>query len=488
MVLLRSILLAAVLSTCLVRSGYSAGSISDDALMWSSRVTLPALQAHLRAFQRFGDENDGLFSGSRFTGTKGYEASRDYVISKLREANYDIEVQQFPLPLNVVDHATFRRALTGTEYQEKVDYTPFLNSGEGEVLAEVRILSKDGCDESDYSEFKRGDILLLERTTKCEMRKRVVFAVAAGAKAVLITNNSPGIFFIGLDGKLPPPSLDTPVAFISQELGDSLLKTVRSNKPEILYLRFQGGRRELVGENIIATSRGGDPDHIVMAGAHLDSSSGSPGMNDNASSVAAVLESALQFKDMNLKRKLVVAFWAGEEIRLVGSTYYVENLPKEQLAKIDLYLNYELLGTPNGGRFIMAPPKNAPKGAKDIANLYSSYFSSQHLSSFQLPSWFGAASERSDMKPFNDAGVPSGFIGTGAEMPWNPLMYLRFRDLYGKRKSGLSMHPCYHKPCDTLSMRPGETTDPNFDFDLYLEMSQAAAYAIAHYAMEDPVN
>ena len=94
----------------------------------------------------------------------------------------------------------------------------------------------------------------------------------------------------------------------------------------------------------------------------------------------------------------------------------------------------------------------------------------------------GNAAQRSDMYAFMLAGIPSGYLVTGAELPWNPLLDAIFTDL-SKRTVGLATHPCYHKFCDTLTLKANVLSDPNFDFDLYLQMSKAAAYAIYTYSM-----
>lgn len=66
--------------------------------------------------------------------------------------------------------------------------------------------------------------------------------------------------------------------------------------------------------NIVAVLKGsGRPEEIVVIGAHYDSVEGSPGANDNASGVAAVLELARLFKDAKPQRTIRFVAFVNEE-------------------------------------------------------------------------------------------------------------------------------------------------------------------------------
>lgn len=59
---------------------------------------------------------------------------------------------------------------------------------------------------------------------------------------------------------------------------------------------------------------------------------------------------------------------------LEGSWFYMNHLPEAEKTRIAVYLNHEILGAPNGGRFIMGTDENsAPAGSEKIAQLYAQY-------------------------------------------------------------------------------------------------------------------
>ena len=81
------------------------------------------------------------------------------------------------------------------------------------------------------------------------------------------------------------------------------------------------------GRNVIAQTRTGNPAQVVMIGAHLDSVEDGPGIVDNGSGVATLLEIATQLGDDPLVQNTVrFAFFGGEENGAEGSTAYVEGL------------------------------------------------------------------------------------------------------------------------------------------------------------------
>ncbi|RST09090.1 M28 family peptidase, partial [Streptomyces sp. WAC05950] len=102
------------------------------------------------------------------------------------------------------------------------------------------------------------------------------------------------------------------------------------------------------GYNLIADWPGGDPNSVLMAGSHLDSVTSGAGINDNGSGSAAVLETALAVSRAGLQptKHLRFGWWGAEELGLIGSKYYVNNLPAAEKAKISGYLNFDMIGSP----------------------------------------------------------------------------------------------------------------------------------------------
>src|SRR5512139_2804704 len=75
------------------------------------------------------------------------------------------------------------------------------------------------------------------------------------------------------------------------------------------------------GNNLIAEWPQGPADQVVMFGAHLDSVSAGPGINDNGSGSATLLENALVLAQQNpsMTKRVRFAWWNGEEQGLQGS-------------------------------------------------------------------------------------------------------------------------------------------------------------------------
>jgi Zn-dependent M28 family amino/carboxypeptidase len=170
-------------------------------------------------------------------------------------------------------------------------------------------------------------------------------------------------------------------------------------------------------KNVFAESPGGNADNVVMAGAHLDSVIAGPGINDNGSGSAALIEVAQQMKRVRTPNKLRFAWWGAEELGLIGSNYYVANLPQPERDKIALYLNFDMVGSPNFVRFVydgdqssFPAPVAVPEGSVQIEDLFEQYFTSQGQ-----PYEDTAFSGRSDYQAFILNGIPSGGLFTGAE-------------------------------------------------------------------------
>ncbi|MFF0516875.1 M20/M25/M40 family metallo-hydrolase [Streptomyces sp. NPDC004250] len=161
---------------------------------------------------------------------------------------------------------------------------------------------------------------------------------------------------------------------------------------------FQGAK----GYNLIADWPGGDPNHVVFEGAHLDSIFG-PGINDNGSGSAAVLATALKVAqhDMTTDRHLRFAWWGAEEQGLIGSKHYVDHLSATDRKKIDVYLNLDQAGSKNVKDWLVI--HDAPRAA----DAFEAYFAARQLPTFEI----GIGG--SDHVSFGDAGIPTGGFSTG---------------------------------------------------------------------------
>ncbi|MFF9062549.1 M28 family metallopeptidase [Streptomyces sp. NPDC101213] len=192
-----------------------------------------------------------------------------------------------------------------------------------------------------------------------------------------------------------------------------------------------------VGYNLVADWPGGDANQVVMAGAHLDSVSSGAGINDNGTGSAAVLEAALAVARTGYQptKHLRFAWWGAEELGLVGSKYYVNNLSSANRARISGYLNFDMIGSPNPGYFVYDDDPAIEKTFKD-------YFAG-----------IGVATEietegdgRSDHAPFKSAGVPVGGLFTGASRTKTAAQVTKWGGTAGQ-----AFDRCYHSSCDTTA-------------------------------------
>jgi len=426
-------------------------------------VTVDGARAHQAALQSIADANNGI----RTSGTPGYDASVDYAAGVFEAAGYDVTVQPFDFQTFIV--------LTPTVLEQvapppagPIDTRIFTYSGSGDVTASVTHLpappadASPGCEPGDFAGFPAGDIALISRGA-CTFAIKATNALAAGAVGVVIYNNQPGV----INGTLGNGfTLDIPVTSVTQDVGQALAATPGL----VLRVKTDTFRGVATTYNVIAESRGGDPDNVVMVGAHLDSVNAGPGIQDNGSGSAAILEVAENMAKSNVVNKVRFALWGAEESGLVGSTYYVNNLAAEELEKIALYLNFDMIGSPNHVFFVYDGDDSdgvgagpGPDGSAAIEQLFESYYTQKGQS------WKGTDfSGRSDYGPFIAVGIPSGGLFTGAE----GIKTADEAAIWGGT-AGVQYDPCYHLACDTYDNINLHAYDINVD---------AVAYATLTYA------
>jgi aminopeptidase S len=208
------------------------------------------------------------------------------------------------------------------------------------------------------------------------------------------------------------------------------------------------------GWNLIADWPGGDPDAVLMAGGHLDSVSSGPGINDNGSGSAGLLEVALTVARTNFQpqKHLRFGWWGAEELGLIGSTYYVNNLPAAERTKLKGYLNFDMIGSPNPGYFVYSS-SGQPAGSIALQQALEA-----HFAGIGVPTELTSVGGRSDHAAFARAGIPIGGLFTGAE----GIMTAAQAQKWGG-SSGVAYDRCYHRSCDTISNISSAALDRNSD-------------------------
>ncbi len=216
------------------------------------------------------------------------------------------------------------------------------------------------------------------------------------------------------------------------------------------------------GYNLIADWPGGDVNDVLMTGAHLDSVTAGPGINDNGSGSAAILQSALAVAQTGFApdRHLRFGWWGAEEQGLRGSTYYVNNLSAAARAQITGYLNFDMVGSPNPGYFVYDGDNSdntgsgpGPAGSAEIEDVIEGYFAG-----IGVPTRGTDFDGRSDYGPFIAVGIPAGGTFTGAEGTKTSAQ----ATLWGGT-AGARFDPCYHASCDTSTNINDTALDRNSD-------------------------
>ncbi|MER7732488.1 M28 family metallopeptidase [Streptomyces erythrochromogenes] len=218
------------------------------------------------------------------------------------------------------------------------------------------------------------------------------------------------------------------------------------------------------GYNLIADWPGGDPNSVLMAGAHLDSVTSGAGINDNGSGSAAVLETALAVSRAGLQptKHLRFGWWGAEELGLVGSKYYVNNLPAAERAKFAGYLNFDMIGSPNPGYFVY---DDDPTIEQTFKNYYAG---------IGVPTEIETEGDgRSDHASFKNVGIPVGGLFTGASNTKSSAQAQKWGGTAGQ-----SFDRCYHSSCDNTANINDTALDRNAD---------AIAYAIWNLGASTPV-
>ena len=414
---------------------------------------------HLQALQDIADDN----GGTRAAGTPGYEASVEYVVDTLEAAGWSVSIDEFPYIY--VGPSTLRQL---TPVDATYPTGPFTGTGYGTVTADVTAIdlqlgvgntSTSGCEDADFAGFTAGNIALIQRGT-CPFADKAINAEEAGASAVIIFNQGNTTaadrnnLIVGTLGG--NEIVDIPVVGASYLQGVALSQadssaTITVPQPESRPQR-----------NIIAEKTGVNDDNVVMAGAHLDSVQAGPGINDNGSGSASLLELAQQISKLEPQNTIRLAWWGAEESGLIGSEEYVAELSQEEKDRIALYLNFDMVASPNyifmvydGDQSGWPAPAGVPipDGSIEIEDFFESYYT-----------WAGEPyddaqfSGRSDYDAFIRVGIPSGGLFTGAEVPKTAEQ----ASIWGGT-AGASYDPCYHQACDTIANINEHAFDVNVD-------------------------
>jgi Peptidase family M28 len=367
-------------------------------------ITRAELDEHLRALQRIADRH----GGTRAAGTGGDRASQDYVAGRLRAAGWRVTRQPVRFPYFELRRARIR--LAGRALRRERHFQVLSYSGSGRASGRLRVLGS-GCAAEELAVLSPGELPVVGRGD-CFFRTKAFNAQRAGARALVVVATAGSRRGVP-SGTLAALGVRIPVVIVS----GALLREGAELRLEVDAL----SERRLT-HNVIAETPGGAEGRVVMAGGHLDSVPGGPGINDNGSGVAALIEMAEAIGPKPRGASVRLAFWGAEELGVLGSRRYARSLGRAERRRIEAYLNLDILGSPN------PVPELYVDGDPRLARLLRR--------AFPRPLGEVAAAGSSDHAPLAAVGVRFNGLYTGSTE---------------RGPDGRPRDPCYHLACDDAS-------------------------------------
>lgn len=426
---------------------------------------------HLRVLQAIADHS----GGNRVAGSQGHVRSAQYVEAVMRASGYKVTKNEFDFVY--VEAIAEKLTVNGPDARDVpihlMTYTT--STPEGGVTAPVAVAPVDadgtnGCEPGDFAAGTFTGTIALVKRGGCTFAAKQANAAAAGAIGAVIYNNTAG----ALNGTLGDPTAGKiPTGGVTQADGEKLAADAAAG-PVSLTLDIRELRENRKTYNVIAETRGGDADNTVFLGAHLDSVAAGPGINDNGSGSAGILQVAqrLAHSQSKIKNKVKFAWWSAEEFGLLGSEAYVGGLTDEQKKQIKLYLNFDMIASPNSAYFVYDGDDSdatgagpGPEGSAQLEKGITSFLDSKNI-----PHEGTDFSGRSDYGPFIEVGIPSGGTFTGAEGIMTAEQAAKFGG-----QAGVAYDVNYHAEGDDITNIDQKALDINVDI---------IADAVGHYAFD----
>jgi Zn-dependent M28 family amino/carboxypeptidase len=417
---------------------------------------------HLRALQDIASAS----GGNRAAGTRGYDRSAEYVADRLKEAGYVVRLEEFEFPFfeERTPPVLATRKSDGTQEPASAGTVRTLfNSGSSDVTARLRavnlrlgegppVASTSGCETVDFKDFERGSVALIRRGT-CPFQAKVENAARAGAVGVVIMNEGVDGRTDAFSGRLSEP-VAIPVVGVSYEYGRSLEIAARTDDAAAVRLAVNAVTGKRPTRNVLADTAVNADGPLIVVGAHLDSVPEGPGINDNGSGTAAVLEAALRLarEPAQARGRVRFAFWGAEELGLVGSRHHVGALSEEERRHIALYINLDMVGSPNFVRFVQGSAATDDMPVAVARRELIADFSERNLNVEERT----GGRYGSDDTSFSQKGIPTVGLYTGAGGPKSETE----TSVFGG-SAGRPYDPCYHRACDTIENINREVLEQN---------------------------
>ncbi|KAL2167497.1 hypothetical protein VTG60DRAFT_1191 [Thermothelomyces hinnuleus] len=435
----------------LVTSEALQATISIDALF--SRAKQLFKIAHL--------SEDEYGHPTRVIGSKGHLGTLEYIYNSLVALGdyYVLSTQPFPAVTGTVFESRLLIDLTVAESASPMSLTPPTKERQP-VDGKLVLVANEGCGAADYPSDLKGNIAFIKRGT-CPFGTKSELAGRAGAVAAVVFNNENG----PLSGTLGTPSDDHVATFgLSGSEAAPFVRRLEAGETVEASAYIDSEVKSIETTNIIAQTRDGDPENCVMLGGHSDSVTEGPGINDDGSGSLTLLEVATQLTNFTVNNCVRFAWWSGEEEGLLGSDYYVSVLSPEENKRIRLFMDYDMLASPNFAYQVYDARNDVnPVGSQELRDLYVDWYIAHGLNYTFIP-----FDGRSDYDGFIKNGIPGGGVATGAEG-----IKTEEETAFFGGEAGVPYDVCYHAICDTIS---------NLNLTAWELNTKLVAHSVATYA------
>jgi aminopeptidase S len=289
------------------------------------------------------------------------------------------------------------------------------------------------------------------------MRQKVELAQDAGAVALISMYPAWEQNEIKRPTLLSPAGISIPVVVAGREPALALA----NQEGNMASVFVEGDNHVATADNVVATWPG-QGERIVMLGGHLDSVLDGPGINDNGSGVATLMALAASVAAQPRAHSTIqFSFWSAEEFGDLGSSAYVDSLGPDEVALIDAYLNLDMVGSPNPGRYVY-DEISSPAGSDELTSSLLAGFEA-----LGAPAGTIDTGGSSDHYAFAQAGVPVGGVFSGLAP-----MSVADAELFGG-VANEPEDPCYHLACDTIE---------NVNLDVAVLLGQVVANLLTDLA------
>jgi len=321
----------------------------------------------------------------RRTGTEGEKLAYQYLSSQFEKAGLapkgddNSYIQSFQIDEGKQVLPATHLIINDTSLQNGKDFFPLIFSANGSAKGDVSPAFK----EKGMPWFWDIKEVLEENQNNPHfdiaeaIRNKALDIAQKGASALIIYNSGKADDGLEFDGKGKTPQIAIPVIYLSKQMAAKYLSDNAANLT--LDLQTALSNKTRTGHNVIGYIDNASA-HTIILGAHYDhlglgedDNSLDPnnhqvhnGADDNASGTAAMIELAKAIKDSKFEKNnyLFICF-SGEELGLLGSKYFTQNLTVP-LDAVDYMINCDMIGRFNDDtkKIIIGGYGTSPEWAK----------------------------------------------------------------------------------------------------------------------------